>query len=316
MLARYPSLYDPNDLGDPSLELFAAEAKDNCTGGVPWIYNTFGECVDNPAKLAGFVLGLVSLFMWLVPLIPQLLENYRNKRCDGISVYFLLFWIIGDMANMTGAILTHQLPTQIAVGVYYIIQDIALISQYAYYSLYYPKKYGALATTSDSPSRTTAIVPCVMLASVAGSWCFASRFNSNPYAVDSMPGQRRLLQQFFVDASDELGYFIGTFSALSYFCGRIPQLYKNYKRKSLEGVSRGMFAIIIFANFTYGLSVLLAGQGWLYILRHMPWLAGSLGCCLLDMLVIAQFFIYYRGDAYAEDEEDAPLIIPGSDLML
>lgn len=77
-----------------------------------------------------------------------------------------------------------------------------------------------------------------------------------------------------------------------------------------------MFAIIIFANFTYGMSVLLAGQGWLYIMRHMPWLAGSLGCCMLDMLVIAQFFIYYRGGAYSEQDDDAPLIIPGSDVMI
>jgi hypothetical protein len=70
-----------------------------------------------------------------------------------------------------------------------------------------------------------------MLASMAGSWCLGSRVNvhSNPYSVDAMPGQRRLMQQFFIDAKDEIGYFIGTFSALSYFCGRIPQLYKNYK---------------------------------------------------------------------------------------
>jgi hypothetical protein len=77
-----------------------------------------------------------------------------------------------------------------------------------------------------------------------------------------------------------------------------------------------MFLIIVFANFTYGLSVLFAGQGWLYIMRHMPWLAGSLGCCMLDSLVIAQFFIYYRGGAYDHEQEDAPLIVPGADLII
>ena len=104
-----PQRYTPLD--DPTLALLFSDVKeDNCTSGIQWIYRTFGECVDNQTKLAGFVLGFVSLLLWLVPLFPQLMENYRNKRCDGISVFFLIFWIIGDTANLIGAILTRQLP--------------------------------------------------------------------------------------------------------------------------------------------------------------------------------------------------------------
>lgn len=48
--------------------------------------------MDTNLKLIGFIIGFISLFLWLLPLIPQLVQNYRTKRCDGLSIYFLFFW--------------------------------------------------------------------------------------------------------------------------------------------------------------------------------------------------------------------------------
>lgn len=41
---------------------------------------------------------------------------------------------------MAGALMTHQQPLQQIIGIYYIVQDFVLISQYVYYSRIYPNR--------------------------------------------------------------------------------------------------------------------------------------------------------------------------------
>lgn len=70
-------------------------------------------------------------------------------------------------------------------------------------------------------------------------------------------------------------------------------LFLKFRRKSTEGVSYFLFALVILGNITYGLSVLVKnperGQGESsYIVHHLPWLIGSLGTLLLDLVVSFQ----------------------------
>jgi uncharacterized protein with PQ loop repeat len=53
---------------------------------------TFGDCVSTRLQILGFGIGFISLVLWLVPLFPQLLQNYQRKRCDGLALQFMIFW--------------------------------------------------------------------------------------------------------------------------------------------------------------------------------------------------------------------------------
>lgn len=57
---------------------------------------------------------------------PQIIENYQLQSGEGLSVGFVVTWLIGDLCNLSGAILAGLLPTIIILGVY-VSQSIVLV---------------------------------------------------------------------------------------------------------------------------------------------------------------------------------------------
>lgn len=66
--------------------------------------------------------------------VPQLIENYRQGSASGISITFLLVWMVGDITNLIGAIWAQLVPTVIALAIYFCFADAVLLSQCFYYN--------------------------------------------------------------------------------------------------------------------------------------------------------------------------------------
>jgi solute carrier family 66 (lysosomal lysine-arginine transporter), member 1 len=60
-------------------------------------------------------------------------ENFRRGSADGLSVVFLVVWLLGDLFNILGAVLQGVLPTMVILALYYTLADIVLVGQVFYY---------------------------------------------------------------------------------------------------------------------------------------------------------------------------------------
>ncbi|XP_044469215.1 lysosomal amino acid transporter 1 homolog [Mangifera indica] len=101
------------------------------------------------------------------------------------------------------------------------------------------------------------------------------------------------------------GQWLGWLMAAIYMGGRLPQIWLNIKRGSVEGLNPLMFLFALVANVTYVLSILVRNTKWENIKANLPWLLDAIVCVALDLFIILQY-IYYRyfrkkSTSYGED---------------
>ncbi|NWX11481.1 LAAT1 protein, partial [Aegotheles bennettii] len=282
----------------------------NCPNGSRWVMEVFNECAQDGRDIASVVLGLVSIFCFAAASFPQFYQACKTGIMDrALSIYFLLGWLGGDLLNLIGSFLADQLPLQVYTAVYYVLADLVMLSLYCYYKV---KNQGGGFTAPINAAFVFLSLGMVSTISFLG--------RDAATAQDLVTSKGRSLLSTHVDElgsepftrSEIIGFTIGSVSSVLYLCSRVPQIYTNYKRKSTMGVSYSLFALVMLGNLLYGLSVLLKnpepGQGeGDYVLRHLPWLVGSLGVLSLDVVISFQFLTYRGGRPGPCEERDALL---------
>ncbi|XP_037632363.1 lysosomal amino acid transporter 1 homolog [Sebastes umbrosus] len=259
-----------------------------CVNGTPWILYLLEECVDNVWEYCSVVIGLISMFCFLLSTLPQVYEAYRNGKVEeAMSFGFLFFLFSGDLTSFAGCYLTSQLPIQMVTVVFYIFTDLILISQFLYYKI------------KNSSSRKSPVLKwlCFM-------WCGAATLVLLALPKLIVDNSATLdTQSPTTSKSVEItGYICGYLASIFYLSSRFPQLYKNFQRQSTEGTSYLLFALAMMGNGTYGLSVIvvlpaLKGSKQTFIIKHLAWLIGSLGVLILDFFVTAQFIMYRKNNS-------------------
>uniref|UniRef100_A0A3P8UPQ0 Lysosomal amino acid transporter 1 homolog n=3 Tax=Cynoglossus semilaevis TaxID=244447 RepID=A0A3P8UPQ0_CYNSE len=262
-----------------------------CVNGTQWIFYLLGECVVNVWEYSSVVIGFVSVVCFLLSTLPQVCEAYRNGKVEeAMSFGFLFFLFSGDVTSFAGCYLTGQMPIQVVAVVFYIFTDLILISQFLYYKI------------KNSSTKKTPVLKWLCF-----TWCAAATLVllvlskliiRDGSTVDS--------QSPATSGSVEVpGYVCGYLASIFYLSSRVPQLYKNFQRKSTEGTSYLLFALAMMGNGTYGLSVMvvlpaLRDSKTRFIIKHLAWLISSFGVLVLDLFVTVQFITYRRNNSSNE----------------
>ncbi|KAG0664722.1 hypothetical protein C6P44_000704 [Monosporozyma unispora] len=82
------------------------------------------------------ITGTVSITCWIVVFIPQIYKIFKEKSARGLSLQFIVIWLLGDIFNVVGAIKQNLLFTVILLAIYYTFADILLFLQWIWYTKY------------------------------------------------------------------------------------------------------------------------------------------------------------------------------------
>ncbi|KAI0632050.1 PQ loop repeat-domain-containing protein [Trametes polyzona] len=278
-------------------------------------------------ELSNF-LGWVSIACWLVVYSPQIYENYRKQSGEGLSVSFVAIWLIGDLCNLSGAILANLIPTIIILGTYYSVCDIILLVQIYYYRwkrerntrLLLSEESGVAALYDEAspllPGGERAEVPARKSMSkdslkFISALLFVFTVGVAAWAVDRhihRDSPRSKPEEVIEWRSQVLGwisaalfrkcvYSMETFrlTLVVKVGARVPQIVKNLSTRC-EGLSPFLFVYSISGNTTYFLSILAASLNFKHLAANAPWIAGSALTVFLDLFVLYQFFHYRLED--------------------
>ncbi|KAH9610927.1 hypothetical protein KSS87_011335 [Heliosperma pusillum] len=114
---------------------YCLKEKKHC---VWWVDKYFKDCLCNLKDEFSFAFGLISLVAWGVAEVPQIITNFRTKSSHGVSLTFLLTWVVGDIFNLVGCLLEPAtLPTQYYTALLYTVSTIVLVLQSLYYDHIY-----------------------------------------------------------------------------------------------------------------------------------------------------------------------------------
>ncbi|KXL44055.1 hypothetical protein M433DRAFT_73487 [Acidomyces richmondensis BFW] len=131
----------------------------------------------------------------------------------------------------------------------------------------------------------------------AGGWAIAWRTGAwRPTPVGQDEGGKETAM-----GAEMLGYV----SAVAYLGARIPQIIKNQRERSCDGLSLLFFLLSLLGNATYGAGILFHSIEKDYILTNLPWLIGSLGTMAEDAIIFVQFSVFGERECVQQSDSTA-----------
>ncbi|KAI8982675.1 PQ loop repeat-domain-containing protein [Pilobolus umbonatus] len=296
------------------------------TQAIPWIYNLFGTCIYGWQESISLLFGYLSILCWLNAQMPQVIKNYRRSDANGLSFGFLTVWLIGDIANFIGCIITNQLPFQLFLATYYTIIDTILCGQW----LYYVKYNNSILRWFNESDETKPIYPTQRKEEPAEAITIDKEVNEQSSLLGSSAQTPRYATMLFVfgvvsfglspsdlftspDMSSDdvismtmtenntiwIGRLFAWICTFLYLSSRLPQIYQNACRRSVEGLSMALFFFAAMGNLTYVLSIIINPHATrASMLESVPYLIGSAGTLTFDGIIFVQYLLW----SHKEDE--------------
>ena len=85
------------------------------------------------SEILSSAFGSLSMILWLFVFIPQIYINYQNKSSKALSIYLLLYFIIGNYFSKLSATYKDINSIIIFMANFHILLNFLIILQILYY---------------------------------------------------------------------------------------------------------------------------------------------------------------------------------------
>ena len=218
----------------------------------------------------GFVITNIIISVFV--LIPQMYLNYKIKSSKAISILLLIdiFW--GGIMSLVSAILKQASMSIIYIGIHFTIINIIFLSQVIYYRIF---------TFNEK-----------ILIFILSIICFGAIIST------------LVLQT-------EISINLLAWSASFLFCiSKFPQIYLNYKRGTVDGLSFATFSTMLFTNICFISSILINAidkqKPFIdLVILNIQWISSSLISMCASFVILYQFYYYKeKGPGYIVIDEE------------
>lgn len=224
---------------------------------------------------------------------------------------------------MFSCVLNHQLPFQTYLATYFVATDLVLLYQYFRYSnnkneislctnkfsthdrsdehnqfdeeFVFPEEYACLELTKTMEDINYGTMNNTKKKTLfMGLLLFGCKFGLGS-ALSTTAVSGGFTATAATTSSVTFGWVLAWICTTFYIVSRVPQIYKNHKRHSTQGLSLALFSFAVGGNVTYAVSILFyPSRTRESFLESLPYLSGSLGTLFLDAIIFGQFLSYRK----------------------
>lgn len=216
-------------------------------------------------KILSYICNLLNIVCWLGVLIPQLYKNYKLKSSDAISYFLVYNWIIAGSLSLLSAIQKNASITLIVIMIPHIIMDVIFLAQLLYY-----RKNPKFNKIEFVYTLTSSLFVLFL------------------FIISNIVYNLLLIN------------IIAYISQILFVLCKLPQIYLNYNRKNIYGLSKLAFFNIFLSNmffvFSFLLILIISENYTEYIFNNIQWIIGFICGCILDIVLLFQFYIYENNE--------------------
>jgi solute carrier family 66 (lysosomal lysine-arginine transporter), member 1 len=219
-------------------------------------------------EILSLTFAITNMIIWVFVLIPQMYLNYVTKSTKALSILLLVYVFWGGVMSLISAILKSASMSIIYVGIHHNIMNIVFLSQVIYYRFIEKVDY-----------------------------TFNEKMSIIFVSINSLVA---IFLTIFLQTSEEYRIILINmlaWNASSLFCiSKLPQIYLNYKRRSVSGLSFTTFLTMLLTNICFLSSIfinMIDGATFISLfMLNIQWITSSLISMLADFIILYQFYYY------------------------